>query len=167
MTDGPCVVIDTNAWAVAEGMHDGASEDCMRTCLGLLNQVDSGVQLAVDEGDRIFTEYLATLRASHTAGLAVKLAERLYRTRWGGVSCKLICITPLSDPAGSFAEVPETVRDFDVDDQKFLAVAAAEGNTPPIFQALDREWWDRRTDLAAAGFDVQFLCAADLVGATS
>ena len=69
----------------------------------------------------------------------------------------------LDEPAGCFVEVPEALHDFDVDDQKFLAAAFAEGGTPPIFQALDREWWERRADLAAAGLLVQFLCVGDLL----
>ena len=72
-------------------------------------------------------------------------------------------VTDIPDPARAYADVPETLRDFDIDDQKFLAVAAAEGTSPPIFQALDHEWWMRRADLVAGEFDVQFLCVVDVM----
>lgn len=161
MSDPPVVVIDTNVWAVAEGMHDGASDQCVGSCLALLQRISDGVVLAVDADDQILAEYLGTLSAATTSGLAVKLANRLWRTRHNADHCKPVAITPTD--SGSFVEVPSTLRNFDQDDQKFLAVAVAEGSTAPVFQALDAEWWERRVDLAAGGLDVQFLCAADLV----
>ena len=52
-------------------------------------------------------------------------------------------------------------RDFHVDDHKFFAVALAGGSGLMVFQALDREWWERSNDLNGAGLDVQFLCPGD------
>jgi hypothetical protein len=59
--------------------------------------------------------------------------------------------------------VPEAIRGFDIDDHKFFAVAIADGGRPLMYQALDREWWDRRRDLHDAGLSVQFACPADLI----
>lgn len=163
MSAASCVVVDTNVWAVAAGMHEGASDMCVAACLSLLAEVDGGLLMAVDQGDLILAEYLKTLRPLKNSGLAAKLAARLWQTRHNPQVCRAVAITVHHEPPGSFLEVPEQLRDFDKDDQKFLAVALAEGGTPPVFAALDREWWDRRTDLHAAGLDIQFLCAADLL----
>ena len=164
MADLHCSIIDTNVWAIAEGMHGGASDRCVAACLSLLNEVERGSPLAVDTKDEILAEYVSTLDKAGTSGLAVKLAKKLWRTRGDPATCVQVPITPIQDPEGSYAEVPEHVRDFDSDDQKFLAVAAAEGGNPPLFVGLDGEWWERRGDLTAAGFDIQFVCPTDLFG---
>jgi hypothetical protein len=163
MTVPACVVIDTNVWAIAEGMEPNASDQCVASCLGLLARVEAGLVIAIDTDGRVLNEYLGCLRSAKTAGLAVKLASRLSRTYRSGTGCKEVLITPLDDPPGSYEEVPANVRDFDPDDQKFLAVAAAEGSNPMVFAGLDSEWWERAEDLRLAGLNVQFPCAADLL----
>jgi len=161
MTAKPCVVVDTNVWAVAEMMHEDASDRCVAACLDVLAEVERGLILVVDDGDRILSECLSTLRGAKTSGLAVRLMTRIWRNRHSSAVCGMVAITPLPQ-AESFEEVPVGLRDFDGDDHKFLAVAAAHGERPPVYQALDTEWWDRRVDFVAAGLDVQFLCSTDL-----
>lgn len=161
------VIVDTNVLAVAEGMHEDASAHCMASCLQLVRRITSGERSVVaDEGDLILAEYVKTLKAAATAGPATKLARYLWNRRFDSAVCKRVVISPDENPPGSFEEIPADIRDFDVDDQKFLATAAAaeaeDGILRPIFQAHDGEWWDRRADLHRNGFDVQFLCAADL-----
>jgi hypothetical protein len=158
-----CVVIDTNVLAVAEGMHDRASDECRLACVQLARRVGDGLRVGVDSNDAILREYLGTLQSGRTAGIGAKLAISLWRRRYDSRVCHQIAITPLDDPAGSYEEVPNPLRDFDVDDQKFLAVAGAEGTVPPLFQALDEEWWRRRVELGANGLDIQFLCVTELL----
>jgi hypothetical protein len=155
------VVIDTNVFAVAEGLHGRATTECVAACTRLLLQVDSGHPVVVDELDLILSEYLAVLRGSAKSGVATKLAEVLWRTRHGGDRCNRVPITPIDDPDGSFDEVPEALRDFDIDDQKFIAAAVA-GDTA-VIAGLDGEWWTRRGDFAGSGVDVQFACLADFL----
>jgi hypothetical protein len=71
----------------------------------------------------ILSEYLQTLRMSDDSGVGKKLAIRLWRRRYDQNVCQLVAITPIVAPAGSFEEVPLSLRDFDRDDQKFFAVA--------------------------------------------
>jgi hypothetical protein len=158
-----CVVIDTNVLAVADGLHAGASDECVLACRRLLTRVSDGQRVGVDLGDHILAEYLGTLKDSAKSGVAHKLALFLWRRRFDPHICHRVAISALDAPPGSFAEVPAVLKDFDADDQKFFAVAAAEGETPPIFQALDGEWWDRRADFPAGGLDVQFLCVAEIL----
>ena len=146
-----------------ESLSSLRTSACWVGCLQVLRLLENGQRLAVDADDAIVNEYLGTLRACAEPGLATKLAHRLFRMRRDSATCHLVAITPVDNPPGSYAEIPPSLQDFDLDDQKFLAVALAEGDTPPVFAALDREWWNRRVDLAAVGLDVQFVCATDLI----
>jgi hypothetical protein len=158
-----CVVVDTNVLAVAEGLNVDASEECVLACVQLCRRIAEGQRVGVDESDAILQEYVETLKIAPSSGIAKKLASRLWRTRYDDRACRRVPITPLDHPPGSYEEVPEALRDFDTDDQKFFAVAVAEECAPQLFQALDGEWWARRVDLAACALDVQFLCVTDML----
>lgn len=157
------LVIDTNVFAIAERLSADASDDCVATCLGLLLRIREGYPLVVDDGDQILAEYLGTLRSARTSGVAVKLANNLWRTRNGNPGCRQLPITRTDNPPDSYEEVPDALRDFDTDDHKFIAVAAVARGAAPIAVGLDREWWERREDFARAGIDVQFACLGDLL----
>lgn len=159
-----CVVVDTNVLAVAEGLHDGASDACQAACIELVKRLAEGLVLAVDLSDEIVNEYLGVLKTAGTSGLATKFVRRIYRLRRNPAICRQVSITPIDAPPGSYEEVPESLRDFDTDDQKFIAVAAAEGSGPQIYTAVDGEWWARRRDFVDAGVDVQFTCPAEVSG---
>jgi hypothetical protein len=131
-------------------------------CVQLARLVKGGQRLGVDSGDEILREYLKALSVGRTAGIGAKLSQSLWRRRYDTRVCHQIVISPIADPPGSYAEVPEPLRDFDVDDHKFFAVALAEGRVPPVYQALDDDWWLRRADLNANGIDVQFRCLDQL-----
>jgi hypothetical protein len=157
------LVIDTNVFAIVEGLHPDASENCIATCLAFLRLIEDDYPLVVDQNDAIFLEYLGTLQNAGTSGIAVKLVQTLYRTRYGNPGCHRVAITPVAVPPGEYEEVPTALRDFDPDDQKFIAVAVAADGGAPIAVGLDGEWLERRADFAAAGIDIQFACFADLV----
>jgi hypothetical protein len=158
-----CVVVDTNVMAVAEGMNAEASADCVYACIALLTKITEGKRVAVDEGGEILAEYTRVLRRAATPGIATKLAKALVSQQFNDSICHRVSITPTEDPAGSYEEVPASLSNFDNDDQKFIAVALATTCGPPVYQALDREWWDRHADLVAGGLGVQFLCSTDLL----
>lgn len=161
-----CLVVDTNVFAVAQGLQDRASETCRAHCAELLSQIQQGKHILVvdDEhsGEAIFNEYLQVLKDTHMSGVGTKLAINLWRRRHDTAVCRKVNITPCDAPPGSFDEVPERLKDFDIDDHKWIAVAIAEDSHPKIYQALDGEWWDRSRDFVESGVDVVFLCAADL-----
>jgi hypothetical protein len=167
--DPHCAVVDTNVLAVAEGLHPDASEECVSACRQLLRQIQAGrVVLAVDSAqsnEEILREYLGVLRGGSKAGVASKIAVRLWRLRHDSNVCRQVDLTPPTTTAETFAEVPASLHDFDDDYHKWIAVAVAEGGKPPIYQAMDGEWWERRRDFAECGIDVQFLCAGDLIEA--
>jgi hypothetical protein len=64
--------------------------------------------------------------------------------------------------AGSYTQFPDhpELTDFDPSDRKFIAVANAHPDKPPILQATDSKWWGWKDALAEVGIDVCFLCPA-------
>lgn len=158
-----CVVVDTNVLAVAENMHGEASHACVAAATSLVSRIQRGLLVAVDSDGDILREYIGTLRQARGDGPGRKLAKRLWHLRNDSAVCRSVQLTATDVPQGSFEEVPTALRDFDIDDHKFIAVALTEGSTPPIVQALDEEWWGRRRDFVLNGLDVQFICMDDLI----
>lgn len=52
----------------------------------------------------------------------------------------------------------EMLAGFDRDDRKFVAVAIASGESPPILNASDTDWHDHRQALSRHGVAVEFVC---------
>ena len=55
-----------------------------------------------------------------------------------------------------------SLNDFDPDDRKFIAVAVAHLEQPPILQAVDSQWWDFRDAFRRNGVTVKFICEEDI-----
>ena len=71
----------------------------------------------------------------------------------------------LEDHAGRmFASFPDDARlaKFDPSDRKFVAVAAAHPQKPPILQATDSKWLNWEKPLRRHGITVEFLCRNDI-----
>jgi predicted nucleic acid-binding protein len=158
------IVVDTNVLAISERVHEGASDGCVSSCVELARQISEGeVMVLMDDCDEILLEYLKHLEHHKTSGVGVKIAQRLKAGKFNQQVCRRVPITPLTDNSGSYEEVPEALRDFDDDDQKFFAVAVASHARPKIYAGLDGEWWSRSNDFVDSGFDVQFCCSSDLI----
>lgn len=56
----------------------------------------------------------------------------------------------------------ERLVDFDPSDRKFVAVASAHPQHPPILEAADSKWLDWAPALNDYGVRVDFLCEADI-----
>jgi len=52
--------------------------------------------------------------------------------------------------------------DFDPDDRKFVAVANAHPEKPPILEAADSKWLGWEAKLALHGIRLEFLCRDEL-----
>ena len=69
-------------------------------------------------------------------------------------------ITRREDDEHDFEELsdPPPGIVYDPSDRKFLAVAAAHPERPPILQSFDSKWWGWRQALQAGGVRIHFLC---------
>jgi len=156
-------VIDTNVPVVANG-QGGDFPGCVVACLRCLIEFRRSGVLVLDDGWRIIREYMGNLRSSGQPGVGDAFLKWVL-TNWANPTrCCLVAIAESGSGRKDFAEFPADPRlaEFDPDDRKFVAVARAHPQHPPILQALDSEWWHCRETLAENQVDVTFLCPAEI-----
>ncbi len=161
MSDVPIrCVVDTNVTTTANGANPGASPGCVRSSAVALQAVMKSGHVFIDEGQRIIVEYRKNLSASGQPGPGDAFFKWLLLHEWGGSRVTRVTITPKDDDDQDFHELPsppQGVR-YDRSDKKFLAVAAAHSDLPPILQSFDSKWWGWKEALAAVGVQIHFLC---------
>ncbi len=161
-TPSPCVV-DTNVPIIASG-RSNAGPECVAACARAVHDtIDSG-HIVVDEGGQIVQEYRNHLRASGQPGIGDAFLRWLLTNLWNSERCSQLTITPKAQDPEDFEEFPDcaALSDFDRDDRKFVAVAVAHPENPPILQGLDVKWWGWRNALGKAGIVVTFVCQEDV-----
>lgn len=158
------VVVDTNVAVVANGKSEQASEQCVDSCAERLEQIMyGGVKLVLDDDWRILDEYMRNLHKNGPEiGNRFLVWTLQYRTN--PERCELVPITPVDGLKNEFKEFPadSELEDFDRDDRKFIAVALAHPEKPPILQATDTQWWDFRDALIRNGVIVEYICKDDI-----
>jgi hypothetical protein len=159
------VIVDTNVPLVANGESD-SSPDCQERCVDALLRITGGhVRIAVDDAGLIVEEYGNKLSAS-TQGVGSQFLLWVYQHQWDPERAERVPITrdEGSEDECDFAEFPRSpaLGSFDRSDRKFVAVAAAHPNKPPILEAADAKWIGWAPALADAGVTVEFLCEDEL-----
>jgi hypothetical protein len=159
-------VVDTNVAVVANGNSAQASPKCVWTCTVRLRELTEKGRLVIDDKWLILKEYMANLRSSGQPGDGDAFLKWVLTNYRNPERCELVTITPRSVELADFEEFPCTpgLVGFHSDDRKFVAVAMAHPQHPPILQAVDAEWWEMRDQLAEAGIAVDFLCPTDIRG---
>lgn len=159
----PAVVMDTNVAVVANGKTPQASPACVVNCLDRLQKIRDDERLLLDRGGDILEEYRRHLRPSGQPGAGDAFFKWLWNNQGNPEVCRWVQITP--HPGRGFEEFPgsDGLADFDRSDRKFVAVALASGESPPILDAADRDWWHHSGPLEQQGLRIDFLCP-DLMG---
>jgi len=156
------VVIDTNVILVANGQHQEASPACVEACVERLNGIVQVGRVAIDDAHRILNEYQNKTEPYAGKRVGDVFLKWLLRNNTNPQRCDQVQIV---EHAGrGFESFPDDVRlaNFDASDRKFVAVAGAHGDTPPILQATDSKWLAWNDGLAAHGVKVEFLCPTDI-----
>lgn len=153
-------VIDTNVATTANGANEGAPPDCVAASAKALQAVMNRGHVFLDEGDRIVAEYRTNLSAKGQPGPGDAFLKWLLTHAWGGQRVTRVAITAKADDDEDFEELPPPPQGtvYDRSDRKFLAVAAAHPDHPPILQSFDSKWWGWKAALHAIGVTVHFLC---------
>lgn len=154
-------VIDTNVLLVANGQHAEASEDCVIESVERLQAMQKHGVVVIDDGYRLLSEYQNKTRLNPPKGPGDVFLKWLLRHT---ASPRVAQVTLTESAPDSFAEFPDPELEprFDPPDRKFVAVAHAHPDKPPIWQAVDCKWLDWWPALEARGVSIEFLCPADV-----
>ncbi|MBY0313235.1 MAG: hypothetical protein K2W85_14280 [Phycisphaerales bacterium] len=146
---------------VASGHSPQANAACADACVQRLNQIMEHGGLLVDELGLILSEYLGALGHAGRPGAGEKFVKWVHSNKSNPEVVRKVAITQRTDPGWRrFDQFPDESRlsSFDKSDQKFVAVALASHENPPILNAVDSDWWQNRHLLQDAGVNVEFLC---------
>lgn len=160
-----CVVIDTNVPMVAnlftrsDSCSDIPYNLILESKLHIENITEKGYRLVIDDAGEIFQEYINNLSRSSKGqpGVGYAFVKWVNDHQWNSDRVDRIQVTKSGN---SYKEFPphNELNDFDPSDRKFVAVANAHSEKPPILQATDSKWWGWNDALAEVGITVCFLC---------
>lgn len=154
------VVVDTNVPIVANGKASHVDTDCLNACIENLVHIQREGQVLVDQSGFILAEYQRRLSHSGQPGLGDAFFKWLWNNQAQTHICTKVDISPKDDTGTSFAVFPTDpeLAGFDPSDRKFVAVAIASEENPPILNATDTDWWHHQEAMARLGITVEFLC---------
>lgn len=130
---------------------------CVSACVYAVNHVVTNGGLVMDIGDEIFDEYRGQLQIRGQPGVGDKFMKWVHDNRWAFSDDYRVTITKNGESYNEFPD-HDGLKKFDRSDRKFIAVANAHPDKPPILQATDSKWWGWKDALAEAGITVHFLC---------
>ncbi len=156
-------VVDTNVPITANKVRDLnditdlSLIECIENCVEAIRQVSNNKSFVMDEGNEIYDEYRHKLNLQGQPGVGDMFLKLVHDFRWQLPQDYRVKITKQGD---SYKEFPmhEGLKDFDLSDRKFVAVANAHPQKPPILQATDSKWWGWKDALKEKGINVEFLC---------
>ena len=158
------IVIDTNVLLVADGQGKHMSGDCRTICEDRLRRVQAEEQVVLDLSWLILGEYQNKLaKGQPTPGTA--FVKWLLQSQGMPKHVAWVKITPSNAEKTRFAEFPsdpELEAEFDPADRKFIAVANAHTERPPVLECADSKWLGWEQKLKASGIRLEFLCRSEL-----
>ena len=152
-------VVDTNVAVIANG-NSGTSADCELACVELLRELTKEGQIALDFGDRIFTEYRTNLGMSGQPGVGDAFMRLVATNRFNPERCEQVELHVVGPTDNDFSEFPAdpALASLDPADRKFVAVANAPQPGRVLHVGIDRDWKRHQVALAAAGVNLSFRC---------
>jgi hypothetical protein len=157
-------VVDTNVATTANQANQAASMSCVAASARALQSVMISGHVFIDDGGRIVAEYRARLSARGQPGPGDAFLKWLLTHEWGGQRVTRVPLTARGEDPDDFHELPSPPKGvrYDASDRKFLAVAAAHEERPPILQSFDSKWWGWRAALEKSGVSIHFLCKEEI-----
>jgi hypothetical protein len=150
----PAYVIDTNVGVVANGRNCRQADIACRLacikklkeCVEILNDKKQGYVI-IDSGNEIFEEYKSYFNFRGQSGTGDMFFKVLNERRFSTNNCEQVEIN--KDGNWGYEEFPhdKDLRDFDLSDRKFVAVAIQSLNSPVILNATDSDWYIYRKSL--------------------
>jgi len=156
------VIVDTNVILVANRQHADVSEACILLCAQRLQAVMAGGRIAIDDGYRILKEYQNKTTPHVGTRPGDAFLKWLLRNNANATRCEQVKLVEHSERGFQSFPDDERLATFDPPDRKFVAVACAHADKPPIAQAADSKWLGWAPSLAKHGITVDFLCLSDI-----
>ena len=156
-------IIDTNVLMVSDHRHGGVNPECISECIDRLRELRNGGKVIIDDNYHILQEYLDNLdtRQGQNKEGTIFLIW-LLNNQANPDRVEQIRISEIDENNFDEFPDPELEPKFDPPDRKFVAVANAHPERPPIWQAADCKWLDWWLELQAYGISVDFLCPDDV-----
>lgn len=156
------VIIDTNVLLIANGQHEGVEQECIDTCIFRLQEIMKSKRVVLDSNREILSEYLNKTNPWNGKRAGDLFLKWLIQNQSNDRHCDLVNI--FSCVSNGYENFPADARlsAFDRSDRKFVAVAAAHAERPPILQAADSKWALWEPALREHGICVEFLCREDI-----
>jgi len=156
----PAVVLDTNVAIAANGSTPQAGPDCVLACIDALERAQSKQRVLLDDHGLILDEYRKYLSRRGQPGPGDAFFKWLWDNQANPRCCRSVAVTPTDCGGRGFEEFPDDpdLSGFDCSDRKFVATAIASGESPPIVNASDTDWWIFQEILERHRVLVQFVC---------
>lgn len=157
VADRKPIVVDTNVLIAANGT-DPEWRPVASKCANRLQEIIDGNTVCADSLGLILAEYGRNLPSKSRSGFGDMFYLRLASNRFNPAYCHTVAITPRGDGFEEFPVLAEELAAIvDPSDRKFIAVAHAHPQKPPILQATDSKWIGWTKGLAAAGIAIDFV----------
>lgn len=155
-------VVDTNVVLVANAAHPDVSPDCVLACIERLQALMQRGCVVIDDAYRILNEYQRRTEPMRNKGAGDAFVRWLLKNSANAQHVEQVALR--EGEADVFDGFPGRGLHDEVDppDRKFIAVAAAHPDRPPVWQATDCKWLDWWQRLAADGVRVEFICPGDV-----
>ncbi len=155
-------IIDTNVVLVANDQHEGVSPDCVSACALRLQAIMSGQRIALDDAFEILHEYQHKTKPKTANRPGDAFVKWALQNNANPERCDLVTLARHDERGYESFPADDRLANFDPPDRKFVAVAAAHHEHPPILQAADSKWLDWEGALTEHSVSVEFLCPHDI-----
>ena len=155
-------MVDTNVpktanLAISPATIPDELRTCVLACVKSIEHVVNKGGLILDSGNEIFTEYRNNLSLKGQPGVGDSFMKWVHDNCWNFPEGDRVTITKNGHTYDQFPD-HDDLADFDNSDRKFVSIANAHPEKPPILQATDCKWWGWKDTLEEVGITVQFLC---------
>lgn len=136
------------------------ANDCVDRSKKALQDITAGGHVFIDAGREILGEYQRNILTKGERGVGTLFLKWLLTHEYNEARVTRVQITRKKADPSYYEELPPASDGarYDPSDHKFLAVAAAHAEHPPILQAGDSKWWGWQKSLARCGVTIFFLC---------
>ena len=155
-------IIDTNVLVAANGRNcPQVTPQCRLISSQYLHNFQKQGIIVIDNRWLILNEYKNNVNEKGQPGIGDEFLLWVLRNQANIKHCEKVTIHSIpSQDKNEFEEFPSDpeLEKFDRSDRKFVAVALASSDPPPIVISVDSDWLECYEPLVKNGIKIQFLC---------